>query len=107
MILKKLKEENPLSHSILSAKNLKDSLMLYDAGADYVICSTEIKENQVSMLLQDYSQDINKLIEKKIPEITRLKEKKNTREAVQYYEWDDFVKKMFRRNKGLEGTENL
>lgn len=104
MMLKKLKADSPEANSIFSARSLKDSLTLYDAGADYVICSAEIKEHQFSLLLEDYSQDINRLIEKKVLEMNRLKEKNLKMESYnKFYEWDEFT----RRLNALKKLKNI
>jgi Kef-type K+ transport system membrane component KefB len=75
MLIKKVKNDNTKSVMIVTAKSLRHSLELYECGADYVIYPTFINEQQVSVLLEDYSTDINKVIAKKFNDISRLKEK--------------------------------
>lgn len=97
MILKKLKEENSKAHMIVSAKSLKDSLALYEAGADYVLYSKEVNEHHLSVLIEDYSKDINTLIEKKIKDMKKLKLVQNTKEEAddyQFLSWDKFMKRL-------------
>ncbi|MEW5896837.1 MAG: cation:proton antiporter [Nanoarchaeota archaeon] len=74
MLIKNLKENNPQSKVIVTAKSVKDSLDLYDHGADYVIYPHYINNQLVSVLMEDYTTDINKVIAKKVSDITKLKE---------------------------------
>lgn len=75
MIIKQLKSANPKSVIIVTAKNVSNSLELYEAGADYVIYPHYLNEQRVSVLLEDYALDINKILSKKIDDIAMLKEK--------------------------------
>ena len=72
-IIKSVKEKSPKALIIVTAKGLKSSLELYDAGADYVIYPSYLNEQNVSVLLEDYTSDINKIITKKINDLTRLR----------------------------------
>ena len=80
---------------IVTAKNVRDSLALYEANADYVIYPLLVNEQHVSILLEDYTSDINKVISKKIMEITRLKEReekhKETVEENKFLDIDNFM----------------
>ncbi len=84
MIISHVKKNNPKSVIISTAKNIKNSLALYDAGADYVIYPAYVNEQQVSVLLEEYTTDLNKVINKKIKDISKFKEleKKNSTEDV-------------------------
>jgi Kef-type K+ transport system membrane component KefB/Trk K+ transport system NAD-binding subunit len=73
-IIKVLKSKNKTAVAIVSAKSLKDSIELYEYDADYVIFTAYLNNQQVSVLLEDYTNDLNKVIEKKIKESTKLKE---------------------------------
>jgi Trk K+ transport system NAD-binding subunit len=92
MIIKRLKKDNPSAHVIVTAKSLKDSLKLYDNDADYVIYPTFVNEQQVSVLLEDYTTDINKVLSKKIADIAKLKEKEEKQEH--FIEIDSYLKKI-------------
>ncbi|MFH1316892.1 MAG: cation:proton antiporter [Candidatus Woesearchaeota archaeon] len=81
LILRLLKKSNPSSIAIVTAKNLKNALDLYDNHADYVIYPSYLNEQQVSVLLEDYTADINKVLTKKIIEISKLKEKQTKIES--------------------------
>lgn len=74
-IIMSLKKANPSAVAIMNAKSLKGALKLYDLGADYVIYPTLINEQYVSVLLEDYSTDIGKVVAKKALDIVSLKEK--------------------------------
>lgn len=84
MIISQVKKSNPKSVIISTAKNIKNSLELYDAGADYVIYPAYVNEQQVSVLLEEYTTDLNKVINKKIKDISKFKEleKKNSAEDI-------------------------
>src|SRR3989344_2691958 len=72
-IIKTVKGKSPKALIIVTAKGLKSSLELYDAGADYVIYPSYLNEQNVSVLLEDYTSDISKIITKKINDLTRLR----------------------------------
>lgn len=82
IIIKHAKESNSKSTVILSAKNLKDSLELYNFGADYVICPTYLNEQQVSIVLYDYATDIKRLLVKKTRDFAKLKEIEKKRNEI-------------------------
>ena len=107
MVLKKLKGDNPKSHMIVTAKSLKDSLTLYEAGADYVLYSKDINETHLSVLIEDYSKDINKLLEKKIKDVERLMKKqeiKKESDKIHFYNWNTYLKIL--SGKKLEDTKD-
>lgn len=83
-IIAHVKKMNPQAVLIVTAKNVRDSLALYEASADYVIYPLSVNEQHVSVLLEDYATDITKVISKKIAEIARLKEReKKQKEAIE------------------------
>lgn len=82
MIIKHLKQSNPKATAIVTARSLKDSLELYDHDADYVIYLSHLNDQQVSVLLEDYTTDINHVIDKKIRDIAKLKEIEQKRKEV-------------------------
>jgi Trk K+ transport system NAD-binding subunit len=75
MLIREIKKYNPKAMVIVSAKHLKESLQLYKLGADYVIYSPSLKEEKVSVILDDYTTDINRVIEKKLADLNKLKAK--------------------------------
>jgi len=94
-IIAHVKKMNPQAAVIATAKNIRDSLALYEANADYVIYPMLVNEQHVSVLLEDYTTDINKVIGKKIMEIARLKEReqkqKQTVEENKFLDIDNFM----------------
>ncbi|MBS3170127.1 cation:proton antiporter [Candidatus Woesearchaeota archaeon] len=101
-IITHVKKLNPKAVLIVTAKNVRDSLALYDAAADYVIYPLSVNEQHVSVLLEDYATDVNKVIEKKIIEITRLKERekkqKEVLEKTAFLDIDRFVEQTLLRD---------
>jgi len=95
MIIKEIKKLNPKAVVIVSAKNTHDSLELYDHGADYVIYSSYLNEQRVSLLIEDYTTDIHRMITKKINDIEKLKEidekRHMTHETNNFLDIDHFI----------------
>ena len=95
LIIKSVKRKNPKAIIIVTAKSLSNSLELYDAGADYVIYPSYINEQNVSVLLEDYTSDINKILAKKIEDVAKLKEKeKKISSAKLVFDINDFLKRL-------------
>lgn len=72
LILSHIKKQKPHIVAIVTAKNLKEALALYKIEADYVIYPTYVNEQQVSVLLEEYSTDISKVLDKKVNDISRF-----------------------------------
>jgi Kef-type K+ transport system membrane component KefB/Trk K+ transport system NAD-binding subunit len=111
MIIKKLKSKNPNATAIVNAKSLKDSLELYNHSADYVIYPRYINEQQVSVLLDDYTTDINKVLSKKIEDIAKLKDKENKyvnerENRSRLFEIDKFMSRLNRKKQNNEKTKS-
>jgi len=95
LIIKTIKRNNPKAIIIATAKSVSNSLELYDAGADYVIYPSYLNEQNVSVLLEDYTSDINKIISKKIEDVEKLKEKEERiKSANVVFDVNDFLKKL-------------
>ena len=107
ILLKRLKNENSSTVAIVSAKNIKDSLQLYDNGADYVICSSTVNEEQVSVLIEDYTADINKVITKKVNEVIKLKKRSEKTPPTQFFDIDTFFMRMLKKDNWKNGKENV
>lgn len=105
MIIKQAKRHNAKCTVIVTAKSLKDSLDLYANNADYVICPFYLNEQQVSVLLEDYTTDINKVITKKINDITQIKEierkKLENRKASAFLDIDSFFKRISKKPENV------
>jgi Kef-type K+ transport system membrane component KefB/Trk K+ transport system NAD-binding subunit len=73
LLLEEMKKRHPTIMAIVTSKTVKDSVELYDAGADYVIYPTYVNEQKISILLNQYETDANKLIEQKMLEVSKFK----------------------------------
>ena len=94
LIIKTIKRNNPNAIIIATAKSVSNSLELYDTGADYVIYPSYLNEQNVSVLLEDYTSDINKIISKKIEDVAKLKEKEERiKSANLVFDVNEFLKK--------------
>jgi Kef-type K+ transport system membrane component KefB/voltage-gated potassium channel Kch len=74
-IILEIKKRNPHAVVVVTAKNLKDSLELYKHDADYVIYTSFLNEQRISVLLDEYTSDMNKIVQKKAVDLRKLKEK--------------------------------
>ena len=93
LIIKTIKCNNPKAIIIATAKSVSNSLELYDTGADYVIYPSYLNEQNVSVLLEDYTSDINKIISKKIEDVAKLKEKEERiKSANVMFDVNEFLK---------------
>ena len=91
IILQKMKKSNPKSAVIVRARNLRESLDLYKHKADYVLCPTYVNDQHVSVLMEDYTTDVSKVIAKKVEDLTRfrqLEEKRRQSAQKQSILWD-------------------
>lgn len=82
LIIKHIKKNNPKALIIVSAKSLKEALDLYKNDADYVLYSSYLHEQRVSVILEEYSTDINKVVDKKIAELAKLQEKEEKLKSI-------------------------
>ena len=95
LIIKTIKRNNPKAIIIATAKSVSSSLELYDTGADYVIYPSYLNEQNVSVLLEDYTSDINRIISKKIEDVAKLKEKEERiKSANLVFDVNEFLKKL-------------
>lgn len=95
LIIKTIKRNNPKAIIIATAKSVSNSLELYDTGADYVIYPSYLNEQNVSVLLEDYTSDINRIISKKIEDVAKLKEKEERiKSANLVFDVNEFLKKL-------------
>jgi len=93
LIIKTIKRNNPKAIIIATAKSVSNSLELYDTGADYVIYPSYLNEQNVSVLLEDYTLDINRIISKKIEDVAKLKEKEERiKSANLVFDVNEFLK---------------
>lgn len=72
LLISKLKHENKDAVAIVTALDVPEALELYEAGADYVILPHYIGGEHVSLLLEDFSKNIKKILKTKIAHIDEL-----------------------------------
>lgn len=72
MLIKMIKEANPATPVFVTSMQVDDALILYDAGADYVILPHFLGGQHVSLMLEDVSRDITKLVTTKAEHIKEL-----------------------------------
>jgi Trk K+ transport system NAD-binding subunit len=77
MLLERIKKVNRRASVFVTANRIEEALDLYDAGADYVILPHFLGGDHVSVLLEDVTSDITKLIKTKIDHIEELKRRKD------------------------------
>jgi len=77
MLIKKAKHSNKDCVVYVTANQVDEALELYDEGADYVILPHFLGGEHVSLLLEDFTQDVNKLISNKLQHIKELNHRKN------------------------------
>jgi len=76
-IVKKAKRANEKVVIFVTTYQVDDALSLYDLGADYVILPHFLGGHHASVLLEEASKDITKLIKRKIKHIKELNHRKN------------------------------
>ena len=97
MILEALKRKNPSARAIMSAKSLKDSLALYDMNADYVLFTSYLNNQQVSVLLEDYTSDVGRILSKKVLDQAKFREiEKKRSEAQKNFDISLDLRKVYR-----------
>ncbi|MBS3157787.1 cation:proton antiporter [Candidatus Woesearchaeota archaeon] len=72
LLITKLKHENKDAVAIVTALDVPEALELYGAGADYVILPHYIGGEHVSLLLEDFSKNIKKILKVKTAHIDEL-----------------------------------
>ncbi|MGM5481786.1 MAG: cation:proton antiporter [Nanobdellota archaeon] len=73
LLIKKVRKVNSNAKIIVTAYIVEEALSLYEAGADYVILPHLLGGKHASVLLEDISLDIDKLITTKIAHIDELR----------------------------------
>ncbi|MBI5388773.1 cation:proton antiporter [Candidatus Woesearchaeota archaeon] len=109
-LIKQIKHANQKAIVIVTAKNMKEALELYNAQADYVINPSYLNEQHVSVLLEEFTHDITKVIGKKIEDITAFKEKEAKRKQVQeeqnrFIDIDAFFNTHLKRSKSKQAVQ--
>ncbi|HLD04592.1 MAG TPA: cation:proton antiporter [Candidatus Nanoarchaeia archaeon] len=96
---------------IVAASRVKDSLKLYEEGADYVVLPNYLSEKQIGVVVEDLSKDLNSVIKSKVEHIAELKKKEEHLSHVQktgmipidafLKDMDKYAKKISSRGKSL------
>lgn len=72
LLIKKTKEVNNKAIIFVTANQIDEALDLYDAGADYVILPHFLGGEHVSVLIEEYSIDVAKLLKTRLKHIKEL-----------------------------------
>ncbi len=72
ILIRKAKKENPNINIIVTGTHIEEALEFYDSGADYVILPHLLGGEHASLLLEDISTDIKRLVKTKIKHIKEL-----------------------------------
>ena len=75
LLIRTAKKENKKITIFVTANQIKEALDFYDAGADYVVLPHFLGGEHLSLLIEDFTEDINKMIEHKLKHIKELKER--------------------------------
>ena len=109
-IIKKIRETNKKSIIIVNANRVNESFELYNAGADYVVIPHLEGEKRIAVLLEDFNNDISKVISNKIKHIEQLRKRQTLREQIYsengnfFTDIDHFIKETagkLKENKGM------
>ncbi|MBW2980978.1 cation:proton antiporter [Candidatus Woesearchaeota archaeon] len=77
LLIKKTRLVNKRAIIIVTASQLEDALKLYDTGADYVIMPHFLGGEHVSVMIEDFTGNVNKMIETKVKHIEELRHRQN------------------------------
>jgi len=73
LMIQRVRRVNPHARIIVTAYIVEEALLLYDAGADYVIVPHLLGGEHAGVLLENVSDDLDKLISTKLNHIDELK----------------------------------
>jgi len=76
LLISMARKENKNIIIFVTASQIKEALELYDAGADYVILPHFLGGEHVSILIQDFTGSMNKIITHKLDHIRELNERR-------------------------------
>lgn len=77
LLIEKIKEVNKEAIIYVTTSSVDKALGLYDAGADYVILPHFLGGEHVSVLIEEFSENIDKIIEHKLKHIKELKHRQS------------------------------
>lgn len=76
LLIKKVRELNPEATIIVTGYEAEEALELYKKGADYVVVPHYLGGEHISLILEDLTSDLNKLIKIKLSHMKALQERK-------------------------------
>ena len=76
LLIEKVKEVNKKAIIYVTSSSVEKALDLYESGADYVILPHFLGGEHVSLLIEKFSTNANKIIENKVSHINELKHRK-------------------------------
>lgn len=77
LLIEKVKEVNEKAITYVTTSSVDKALKLYDAGADYVILPHFLGGEHVSLLIEEFSVNVGKIIENKLKHIKELKHRQS------------------------------
>ena len=77
MLIEEVKQVNKNAIIYVTASEVEKALKLYDAGADYVILPHFLGGEHVSLLIEEFSENVGKIIEHRLKHIKELKHRKS------------------------------
>jgi len=75
LLIRTAKKSNSKIIIFVTANHINEALELYDSGADYVVLPHFLGGDHLSLLVEEFTDNINKLIEYKLSHIKELKER--------------------------------
>jgi len=93
ILIKRTKKENKNAMVIVTAMHIDEALTLYNAGADYVILPHFLGGEHFSLLLEDVTDNLQRLIKTKFKHIKELQHRKglgHDRSPLTFHEPRDF-----------------
>lgn len=76
LLIKKTREINPDASVVVTSYTAEDALELYKQGADYVIVPHFLAGEHLSILLEDFTSNLNKMFKIKMNHIKEMEERK-------------------------------
>ena len=77
LIIDNVKEVNKKATIYVTTSSVEKALKLYDAGADYVILPHFLGGEHASLLIEEFSTNVGKIIENKLNHIKELKHRQS------------------------------
>lgn len=77
LLIEKIKEVNEQAIIYVTSSSVEKALKLYDQGADYVILPHFLGGEHVSLLVEEFSENVDKIIEHKLKHIKELEHRKS------------------------------